>query len=208
MTCIAVRCPPCPSAQLVQRGNTGCGPQRYLCQNPPCATGGLLRDSRYRGRLPAVQQQRIAMRLNASGVRDTARGLRSRPATGCRARRKTAAGLESVPPTCLRPPPTTLRWPARAPGTRRQRGMRGGRLAGTQATRAGCGMRWSTPPARAAQTSWGAAQTQSCCGVKRGWSPAGSRVFRRIMGGRTHALWPPTCIVRAHGTPRTSRASI
>jgi len=108
MTYIAVRCPPCPREQLVQRGNTGCGPRWYLCQNPPCATGGLLRDSRYRGRLPAVQQQRIAMRLNASGVRDTARGLRSRPATGCRARRKTAAGLESVPPTCLRPPPDDI----------------------------------------------------------------------------------------------------
>src|ERR1700704_5494816 len=31
MTFIAVRCPPCQSEQIVKRGKTGCGTQRYLC---------------------------------------------------------------------------------------------------------------------------------------------------------------------------------
>src|SRR2546421_3845559 len=38
MTFIAVRCPHCQSDQIVKRGKTGCGTQRYLCQNPTCAT--------------------------------------------------------------------------------------------------------------------------------------------------------------------------
>src|SRR6266481_4815616 len=76
MTFIAVRCPHCQSEQIVKRGKTGCGTQRYLCQNPTCATGSFLLDSRYLGRLPEVKHQSIDMRLNASGVRDTARVLR------------------------------------------------------------------------------------------------------------------------------------
>jgi len=76
MTCIAVRWPHCQSEQIVTRGNTGCGTQRSLCQNPTCATGSFLLDSRYLGRLPEVKHQIIDMRLNASGVRDTARVLR------------------------------------------------------------------------------------------------------------------------------------
>ena len=33
MTFIAVRCPHCQSDQIVKRGKTARGPQRYLCQN-------------------------------------------------------------------------------------------------------------------------------------------------------------------------------
>ena len=76
MTFIAVRCPHCQSEQIVKRGKTGCGTQRYLCQNTTCATGSFLLDYRYLGRLPEVKHQIIDMRLNASGVRDTARVLR------------------------------------------------------------------------------------------------------------------------------------
>ncbi len=36
MTFIAVRCPHCQSEQIVKRGKTGCGTQRYLCQNTTC----------------------------------------------------------------------------------------------------------------------------------------------------------------------------
>ena len=73
MTFIAVRCPHCQSEQIVKRGKTGCGTQRYLCQNTTCATGSFLLDYRYLGRLPEVKHQIIDMSLNASGVRDTAR---------------------------------------------------------------------------------------------------------------------------------------
>ena len=36
MTFIAVRCPHCQSDQIVKRGKTARGTQRYLCQNPLC----------------------------------------------------------------------------------------------------------------------------------------------------------------------------
>src|SRR6266705_1584682 len=76
MAFIAVRCPHCHSDQIVKRGKTGCGTQRYLCQNATCATGSFLLDYRYQGRLPEVKHQIIDRSLNASGVRDTARVLR------------------------------------------------------------------------------------------------------------------------------------
>jgi transposase-like protein len=46
MTCIAVRCPHCDSEQIVKRGTTHCGTQRYLCQNTACARGSFLLDYR------------------------------------------------------------------------------------------------------------------------------------------------------------------
>ena len=44
MTFIAVRCPHCQSDQIVKRGKTARGTQRYLCQNTRCAKGSLLLD--------------------------------------------------------------------------------------------------------------------------------------------------------------------
>src|SRR3989475_6263004 len=93
MTFIAVRCPHCQSEQIVKRGKTGCGTQRYLCQNPTCATGSFLLDYRYLGRLPEVKHQIIDMSLNASGVRDTARVLRISTDTVLRELRKKEAAL-------------------------------------------------------------------------------------------------------------------
>jgi transposase-like protein len=75
MTFIAVRCPHCQSDQIVKRGKTARGTQRYVCQNTLCAKGSFLLDYGNRGCLPAVKQTIIDMRLNASGVRDTARSL-------------------------------------------------------------------------------------------------------------------------------------
>ena len=46
MTFIAVRCPHCQSEQIVKRGKTSCGTQRYLCQNTTCTTGSFLLDYR------------------------------------------------------------------------------------------------------------------------------------------------------------------
>jgi transposase-like protein len=76
MAFLSIQCPHCHSDQIVKRGKTGCGTQRYLCQNATCATGSFLLDYRYQGRLPEVKHQIIDMSLNASGVRDTARVLR------------------------------------------------------------------------------------------------------------------------------------
>ena len=75
MTFIAVRCPHCQSDQIVKRGKTARGTQRYLCQNSLCPKGSFLLDYCNRGCLPEVKQTIIDMSLNASGVRDTARSL-------------------------------------------------------------------------------------------------------------------------------------
>ena len=56
MTFIAVRCPHCQSDQIVKRGKTARGTQRYLCQNTLCAKGSFLLDYCNRGCLPEVKQ--------------------------------------------------------------------------------------------------------------------------------------------------------
>jgi len=68
-TCITVRCPHCHSDQIVKRGNTARGTQRYLCQNQACVRGSFLLDDRNRGCLPEVKQLIIDMRLSQRGAR-------------------------------------------------------------------------------------------------------------------------------------------
>jgi insertion element IS1 protein InsB len=103
MTFIAVQCPHCHSEQIVKRGKTGCGTQRYLCQNTGGAPGSFLLDYRNQGCVPEVKQSIIAMSLNASGIRDTARGLRISTDTVVRELKKQEAALESVNTALLRP---------------------------------------------------------------------------------------------------------
>ena len=88
MTFIAVRCPYCQSDQIVKRGKTARGTQRYLCQNTLCVRGSFLLDYCNRGCLPEVKQTIIDMSLNASGVRDTARSLHICPNTVLRELKK------------------------------------------------------------------------------------------------------------------------
>ncbi len=101
-TFIAVRCPHCHSDQIVKRGKTARGTQRYLCENQACATGSFLLDYRNRGCLPEVKQLIIDMSLNASGVRDTARSLHISTDTVLRALKKKEPALESVNTALLR----------------------------------------------------------------------------------------------------------
>ena len=56
MTFIAVRCPYCHSDQIVKRGKTAKGTQRYLCQNTLCVRGSFLLDYCNRGCLPEVKR--------------------------------------------------------------------------------------------------------------------------------------------------------
>ena len=72
MTFIAVQCPHCHSEQIIKRGKTARGTQRYLCQNTLCAKGSFLLDYCNRGCLPEVKKPIIDMSLNPSGIRDTA----------------------------------------------------------------------------------------------------------------------------------------
>ena len=55
MTFIAVQCPHCHSEQIIKRGKTRRGTQRYVCQNTVCATGSFLLVYRNRGCLPEVK---------------------------------------------------------------------------------------------------------------------------------------------------------
>ena len=41
MTFVTVRCLYCDSEQVVKRGKTGRGKQRYLCQSTSCAKGSF-----------------------------------------------------------------------------------------------------------------------------------------------------------------------
>ena len=102
MTFIAVRCPHCQSDQIVKRGKTARGTQRYLCQNTLCPKGSFLLDYCNRGCLPEVKQTIIDMSLNASGVRDTARSLHICPNTVLRELKKKEGVLEAVNTTLLR----------------------------------------------------------------------------------------------------------
>jgi transposase-like protein len=102
MTFIAVQCPHCLSEQIVKRGRTRRGTQRYLCQNSACTQGRFLLDYRNRGCLPEVKHQIIDMSLNASGIRDTARVLRISTDTVLRELRKKGEALESVNSALLR----------------------------------------------------------------------------------------------------------
>ena len=101
-TLIAVRCPHCQSHQIVKRSQSARGTQRYLCQNPACASRRLLLDYRNRGGLPQVKQLITDMSLHASGVRDTARSLHMSTDTVLSELKKKEPVLESVNTALLR----------------------------------------------------------------------------------------------------------
>jgi transposase-like protein len=88
MVLMAVRCPYCQSDQVIKGGMTDTGKQSYRCQNAPCSPRSFLLDAAYKGRLPAIKDHIIAMCLHGSGIRDTARGLKSSPTTVMNALKK------------------------------------------------------------------------------------------------------------------------
>ena len=68
-----MHCPTCQGTDVVKQGKTSDGKQRFRCQNATCMTVTCIRDYVYQGRLPAVKQQMIDMRLKARGIREIAR---------------------------------------------------------------------------------------------------------------------------------------
>ena len=66
MPFIAVRCPHCQRDQIVKRGKTTRGTQRYLCQNTLCAKGSFLFDYCNRGCLPWYQDTFAKVASNLS----------------------------------------------------------------------------------------------------------------------------------------------
>lgn len=101
-TFIAVQCPHCHRDQVVKRGKTARGTQRYSCQNRECTADSFLLDYCNRGWLPEVKQLIIEMSLNASGVRDTARSLHISTDTVLSELKKKEPVLESVNTSLLR----------------------------------------------------------------------------------------------------------
>ena len=81
MVLIPVSCPQCGETHVVKRGRTEQGKQRYLCVNPDCPKKTFLLDYSYNGALPDVKAKVIAMAVNGSGIRDTARVLEISPTT-------------------------------------------------------------------------------------------------------------------------------
>ena len=57
MASVAVRCPQCGSDEVIKRGKTDTGGQRYRCRNAVCAQGSFLLESRYQGYLPRRAMQ-------------------------------------------------------------------------------------------------------------------------------------------------------
>ena len=81
MVLMPVRCPHCDRDQVIKRGKTENGKQRYRCQQPNCPAQTFILDYAYQGYLPEVKKQIVDMALNGSGIRDTARVLKISPTT-------------------------------------------------------------------------------------------------------------------------------
>ena len=81
MVLISVLCPHCHSDHVIKGGKTKAGQQRYKCQNTDCPRYSFQLDLLYKGRAPGITEQIVDMRLNGSGIRDTARVVKMSPTT-------------------------------------------------------------------------------------------------------------------------------
>jgi len=98
MVLIPVHCPYCDTDQVVKRGKSETGKQRYLCQNDACDHRTFMLDYHHRAYRPEVKQQIIDMALNGSGVRDTGRVLGISKDTVVSALKKRKANLKASTP--------------------------------------------------------------------------------------------------------------
>jgi transposase-like protein len=88
MVLMPVSCPSGQSEQVTKRGKTDTGKPRSRCQNPAWSPRSFLLDPAYKGRLPAIKQHVLEMRLNGRGIRETARVLKMSTATVMHALKK------------------------------------------------------------------------------------------------------------------------
>ena len=95
MVLIPVHCPYCDTDQVVKRGKSATGKQRYLCQNDACDHRTFMLDYDHRAYLPEVKQQIIDRAMNGSGIRDTGRVLGISKDTVVNALKKRKAILSS-----------------------------------------------------------------------------------------------------------------
>src|SRR6266567_4191206 len=76
-----LHCPNCQGTDIVRHGKTRQDKQRYCCREKRCAGRTVVLEYAYAGQSPEVKQQIVAMAMNASGIRDTARVLHISPNT-------------------------------------------------------------------------------------------------------------------------------
>jgi transposase-like protein len=76
-----LHCPHCQGTDIVRHGKTPQGKQRYRCRETSCRGGTFLCDYSYPGQSPHIKERIVAMAMNASGIRDTARVLHVSPTT-------------------------------------------------------------------------------------------------------------------------------
>jgi len=81
MVYVPVQCPHCHNTEVIKAGKQANGAQRYQCHNGQGERRIFLLQDQDRGRVPEIQRQVVALALNGSGIRDTARGLRISPTT-------------------------------------------------------------------------------------------------------------------------------
>ena len=81
MAVVLVRCPHGHTTAVIKHGVTDQGKQRYRGQNAHGPSHTCIIDYSYKGRLPAITQQLIAMALHGSGRRESARVLKIRQTT-------------------------------------------------------------------------------------------------------------------------------
>lgn len=70
-----IRCPNCQGVNLVRKGKTPKGKQRFICRGSVCNGRSFVLEIDYPGHSRQVKQQIVDMALNSSGIRDTARFL-------------------------------------------------------------------------------------------------------------------------------------
>jgi transposase-like protein len=78
MTCYQeITCPKCAGNNIAKSGVSTHGVQRYRCRHPECPTKTFMPDYRYRAYEPGIKARVVEMAINSSGIRDTARVLKT-----------------------------------------------------------------------------------------------------------------------------------
>ena len=96
MAYVAVCCPVCGCCEVVKRGKTEDGKQRYECRRSECLNKTFILNYAYKAYVPDVKKQIIDMAMNGSGIRDTSRVLGISQNTVINEIKKQESKLQSV----------------------------------------------------------------------------------------------------------------
>jgi IS1 family transposase/transposase-like protein len=102
MAYIEVQCPVCGQNDVIKRGFSPQGKQRYYCKNTSCNHGSFILDYTNIGYDLEVKEKIIEMAINGSGIRDTARVLGIDKNTVISDLKKRELELENVNTTLLK----------------------------------------------------------------------------------------------------------